>query len=101
MQDSRCDYFEWYDMEIEGRHGDVIIHLNNRRIYLENSIGLLEEKISMLESKLEAKKQKNQVLQKTAKSTKIYCFVIVLLMAMLVMNFQRSASAKGGLLCLL
>ena len=59
MQNSRCDYFEWYDSETEGtRQGDVISHLNHRRIYLEEKIALLEEKISMLEGELARKKEK-------------------------------------------
>ena len=89
-QDSRCDYFEWFDVETEGWHGDVITQLNNRRIYLEEKIALLEEKVSMLEGKLTTNKKKAKALEETnAKYVWIYWIAIGGLMAMLLVVFQN------------
>lgn len=34
MHDIKCgDYFEWYNLEFDDRHGDMITHLNNKRIF--------------------------------------------------------------------
>ncbi|KAL1817034.1 hypothetical protein ACET3Z_019608 [Daucus carota] len=86
-QDSRCDYFEWFDAETEGRQGDVVTQLNNRRIFLEEKISLLEEKVSMLEGRLAAKKKKAKALKATnAKYGWTYWTVIGLLMAMLLIE---------------
>ncbi|KAK1362801.1 GRF-type domain-containing protein [Heracleum sosnowskyi] len=62
--DIRCDYFEWYDGGFEGRHGEVITHLNSRRIYLKAKIELLEEKIVQLEAELTTKKEKKVARKK-------------------------------------
>ncbi|KAK1393489.1 hypothetical protein POM88_012545 [Heracleum sosnowskyi] len=94
--DIRCDYFEWYDREFEGRHGEVITHLNSRRIYLEAKIELLEEKIVQLEVELATKKEKKVTRKKQVqKLMKFGCFVIVLLMDVMVIKMQRTVNVNG------
>ncbi|KAL8102762.1 hypothetical protein AgCh_027325 [Apium graveolens] len=45
--------FEWYDKDFVGRTNDVVEHLNNRRIFLEEKMSLVEEKLNMkVEKKL-------------------------------------------------
>lgn len=61
MQDICSNYFEWYDMEPDDRHGIVITHLNNRRLYFEEKIALLEERIMQLEAKLATKKREKSL----------------------------------------
>ncbi|KAK1365153.1 GRF-type domain-containing protein [Heracleum sosnowskyi] len=101
-QDSRCDYFEWYDVEVEGRLGDVITHLNNRRIFLEEKIRLLEDTITMLKGRVATKKSKKKALQaKFAKFIKIFSFVIVILIAMLVMQSQKKKNGNDGWLSIM
>lgn len=90
MQDNRCDYFEWYDVEFTGRNGDVITHLNNRRIFLEEKINLLEERIAVLERDVTKKKEKKRALKKkNALNTKILFGVNVVFLAMLLMAFIK------------
>ncbi|KAK1404753.1 GRF-type domain-containing protein [Heracleum sosnowskyi] len=99
---SRCDYFEWYDVEVEGRLGDIITHLNNRRIFLEEKICLLEDTITMLEGRVATKKSKKKALQaKFAKFIKIFSFVIVILIAMLVMKSQKKKNGNDGWLSIM
>ncbi|KAK1389597.1 hypothetical protein POM88_017775 [Heracleum sosnowskyi] len=94
--DIRCDYFEWYDRGFEGRHEEVIIHLNSRRIYLEAKIELLEEKIVQLEAELATKKEKKVARKKQLqKLMKFGCFVIVLLMVVMVIKMQRTVNVNG------
>ncbi|KAK1357406.1 hypothetical protein POM88_050662 [Heracleum sosnowskyi] len=94
--DIRCDYFEWYDGEPEGRHGGVITYLNNKYIYLEVKIELLEEKIVQLEAEIETKKEKKVARKKQVeKLMKFVCFVIVLLMAVMVIKMQRTVNVNG------
>lgn len=96
MQEIRCDYFEWYDVECEGRNGEVITHLNNRRIYLEEKIALLEENIMQLQAKLAAKKEKKIARKRQLqKLMKFGGFLIVLFMAMMLMKMQRTVNGKG------
>lgn len=100
MQDSRCDYFQWYDTEFRGRNAEVITHLNNRKIYLEAKIELLEEKIVMLEEKVAKKKEKNREKKvkfgKYWKILKIFGFVTVVFIAVLVMKSQQKKNVNGG-----
>ncbi|KAK1355045.1 GRF-type domain-containing protein [Heracleum sosnowskyi] len=88
--DNRCDYFEWYGVEVAGRNGDVITHLNNRRIFLEEKINLLEEKITVLEQDIRKKKEKKRALKKkNVQYMKVMFGVNVVFLAMLLMAFIK------------
>lgn len=39
--------FKWYDNEFTGGTKDVIVHLNNMRILMEEKISLVEEKLAL------------------------------------------------------
>ncbi|KAK1398088.1 GRF-type domain-containing protein [Heracleum sosnowskyi] len=93
--DIQCDYFEWYDGGFDGRHGEVITHLNSRRVYLEAKIELLEEKIVQLEAELATKKEKKVARKKQLqKLMKFGFFAIVLLMAVMVIKMQRTVNVN-------
>lgn len=97
--------FEWYDAEIHGRNGDVITHLNHRRIYLEAKINLLEEKISMLEEEVAKKKEKSIAKKvkfgKVMKIFKIFSCVIVVLIAVSVMKSRQKRKCNDGWLSIM
>ncbi|KAL1805327.1 hypothetical protein ACET3Z_028395 [Daucus carota] len=92
----RCEYFQWFDQEVDGRNGDVITHSNNRRIFLEEKIKLLEEMIVILEGKVAKKKGKNRAMEKTVMISKLIICVFVALFAMLLM-VCKSKSNSGWL----
>ncbi|WOH11656.1 hypothetical protein DCAR_0831146 [Daucus carota subsp. sativus] len=56
----RCEYFQWFNQEVDGRNGDIITHLNNRRIFLEEKIKLLEERIAYWKEKLLRRRAKTE-----------------------------------------
>ena len=89
----RCEYFQWFDQEVDGRNGDIITHLNNRRIFLEEKIKLLEERIVILEGKVAKKKGKNRAMEKTVMFLKLMTCVFVALFAMLLMVCKTKGSS--------
>lgn len=98
MQVTRCDYFEWYDVPVAGRHGEVVTFLNNRRIFLEEKISLLEEKIVFLESKLGQEKEKTIASEiKNSKIMKVLVTCLIVCLAMFVIGFQKEESGSGWL----
>ncbi|XP_074364820.1 uncharacterized protein LOC141705840 [Apium graveolens] len=79
----RCNYFRWYDPQTLGRHGDVITHLNNKRIFQDEKMAFLKEQIAMLEEKLASSEEKRRDLKKkNGYYGKIYFIVIYLLVVL-------------------
>lgn len=78
-----CKFFEWYDNDFTGRTKDVVVHLNNRRIFLEEKMSLVEEKLAMeVEKKLAVENDK----KKLGRTVKIFSYIIVVLVAVLMMK---------------
>nr|XP_017223666.1 PREDICTED: uncharacterized protein LOC108200106 isoform X2 [Daucus carota subsp. sativus] len=53
-------FFTCSEKAVDGRNGDIITHLNNRRIFLEEKIKLLEERIAYWKEKLLRRRAKTE-----------------------------------------
>ncbi|KAK1364650.1 hypothetical protein POM88_040211 [Heracleum sosnowskyi] len=71
-----CKFFEWYDNDFTGRTKDVVVHLNNRRIVLEEKLSLVEERLAMEVEKKLAVEAHNKKLGRTVK---FFSYVMVVL----------------------
>ncbi|KAK1389012.1 hypothetical protein POM88_017190 [Heracleum sosnowskyi] len=71
-----CYKPEWYDNDFTGRTKDVVVHLNNRRIVLEEKLSLVEERLAMEVEKKLAVEAHNKKLGRTVK---FFSYVMVVL----------------------
>ncbi|KAK1368869.1 hypothetical protein POM88_034961 [Heracleum sosnowskyi] len=78
-----CKFFEWYDNDFTGRTKDVVVHLNNRRIVLEEKLSMVEEKLAMeVEKKLVVEAHN----KKLGRTVKFFSYVMVVLVGVLMMT---------------
>ncbi|KAK1355387.1 hypothetical protein POM88_048643 [Heracleum sosnowskyi] len=73
-----CKFFEWYNNDFTGRTKDVVVHLNNRRIVLEEKLSMVEEKLAM-----EANNKK------FGRTVKFFSYVMVVLVGVLMMTHSH------------
>ncbi|KAK1405607.1 hypothetical protein POM88_005212 [Heracleum sosnowskyi] len=81
-----CKFFEWYDNDFTGRTKDVVVHLNNMRIVLEEKLSMVEEKLAMEVEKKLAVEAHNKKLGRTVN---FFSYVMVVLVGVLTMTHSH------------
>ncbi|KAK1388996.1 hypothetical protein POM88_017174 [Heracleum sosnowskyi] len=81
-----CKFFERYDNDFTGRTKDVVVHLNNMRIVLEEKLSLVEERLAMEVEKKLAVEARNKKLGRTVK---FFSYVMVVLVGVLMMTHSH------------